>query len=766
MLEKITEKFLLERASPKAKTLEQIKTLNLSQLGLKCKDLPVKLLCRLQALEAWDLCGNMLEELPRGLALPRLRSLDLSDNEMEDVTTLDSLTSLEELKLEGNIYITVSDNYKLMVLLPKLKMYNGKDISSIADHVRHTSSNILNTKVVDVWDTKFGLSDAITPEKVANMETEFVTAAQCSIRYGPNSIKDYTRWRVGVLAKEYLRSLLQRNEEGDESQEPTNAKENNRKQAPAPSDDPCLTPRKRARGDSCASPAPGLPRLTPQKTGPPSVAVRASPRKAAAAQLAASCPVRVTTPRKGLAETPREEGGRPKRRATADQGHAASTPTPREAEASPRKRSCFRAQVSLRVVGICVFCRGNVNNKLKLPTSEGGERVRLKPLHVLQCHSKQDSPKDFSTQLWACAFMPPPHGSKDTSGGRLAATCGGDSICLIDCETGLVMKKYKVPGEEFFTLGWSTVLMSRANSAPVRPCSILAAGGKRGLVKLMYPLANVAYGEFRASRKAMSTLQFSPRQGNHLFTGAYDNKITLWDIGGIDSQYNFKVSQLMVFECGSTPLHLRMPPASPDTLLAATESGLHSFNTAQLHTGATMKRTPAMEITFPVYEQEDKDHNYHTIDGLSFLTDDIVASKSHLQPSIYLWSWGETLRQPRDKRSRGVAAVLLAELQWATTDVPYLALSTCPEKAYLVCGDDSGKLWTYSLHNLLPANTHQRGELVPPTEVLEWPAPLTKASSPVAVPSINSVAMGPGLSYLVALSDKNMVVVWKREDSS
>jgi hypothetical protein len=39
-------------------------------------------------------------------------------------------------------------------------------------------------------------------------------------------------------------------------------------------------------------------------------------------------------------------------------------------------------------------------------------------------------------------------------------------------------------------------------------------------------------------------------------------------------------------------------------------------------------------------------------------------------------------------------------------------------------------------------------------------------SSPVEVPSINSVAMGQGLSYLVALSDKNMVVVWKREDSS
>lgn len=31
-----------------------------------------------------------------------------------------------------------------------------------------------------------------------------------------------------------------------------------------------------------------------------------------------------------------------------------------------------------------------------------------------------------------------------------------------------------------------------------------------------------------------------------------------------------------------------------------------------------------MEITFPIYKEEYKDHDYHTIDGLSFLTDDIV----------------------------------------------------------------------------------------------------------------------------------------------
>lgn len=38
----------------------------------------------------------------------------------------------------------------------------------------------------------------------------------------------------------------------------------------------------------------------------------------------------------------------------------------------------------------------------------------------------------------------------------MVATCGGESVCVIDCEVGMVMKKYKVPGEVcpiFFLLG-------------------------------------------------------------------------------------------------------------------------------------------------------------------------------------------------------------------------------------------------------------------------------------------------------------------------
>ncbi|XP_070839492.1 leucine-rich repeat and WD repeat-containing protein 1 [Chaetodon trifascialis] len=733
-MEKITEKLLLEKGSPKTSKLEQIKTLNLSKLGLTPQDLPVWLLSRLQSLERWDLSGNRLHELPKNLELPALRCLDLSDNQMEDVTTLESLSGLEELKMEDNLYITVSDNHKLMVLLPNLRLYNGRDVTTTANHLRYVYSENLRSRVIAVWEKSFRLPDPVTAEKLSTLETDFVNTARQLVKFGPSSVSDFTKWKVEIIARDYLRSLTEPKDE-PEIKESADASENSdasrspkRKQTSSVMDAISLTPRKKLRADLPAEDSPRKLslRLKPQ-TPTQTSTVRMSPRKT------------VQPP---------------------------STPTRGQTRAETPSRGSKVRQDAAQIRQKEVVCKEVLQRDAETPTkscSGTQQPVRLKPLHVLQCHSKQDSSEDFSTQLWACAFQPLPDSSGAAGGSRLVATCGGDSVCVIDCEAGMVMKKYKVPGEEFFSLAWSTVLMSRGEKASAQHCSILAAGGKRGLVKLIHPRNNVAYGEFRASRKALSVLRFNHQQGNFLFTGSYDNKIVMWDIGGVDSQYNFKVVQLLVLEISATPLHICFPPTSAKShLLTACEDGLHCFNT-QLGTTSSTKRSKDMEITFPIYKKEDKDHDYHTIDGLSFLTDDVVASKNYMHGSIYLWSWSRTKAQRPDKRSRAVCAVLLAELQWTHTEIPYLALNTCPGRAYIVCGDDKGRLWTYHITNLHKTSL-QGGKPIQPTEVLEWPTPVRKGLGKVEGPSINSVTMDPELHYLVALSDKNMVIVWKREE--
>lgn len=80
---------------------------SLSRMGLKSEDLPSPLLSKLHNLEHLDLSGNMLQEFPKGVCLPSLKILDCSNNEMEDVVSLEGLSNMEELRLEDNIYLTV-----------------------------------------------------------------------------------------------------------------------------------------------------------------------------------------------------------------------------------------------------------------------------------------------------------------------------------------------------------------------------------------------------------------------------------------------------------------------------------------------------------------------------------------------------------------------------------------------------------------------------------------------------------------------------------
>ncbi|KAL1274570.1 hypothetical protein QQF64_027384 [Cirrhinus molitorella] len=778
-MEKITEKILLEKSAPKTNKLEQIKSLNLSRMSLKSDDLPVPLLSKLCSLEQLDLSGNMLQEIPKGLCLPCLKILNCSNNDMEDVVSLEAMRNIEELRLEDNLYLTVNDEHKVIFLLPKLRMFNGKDISSTAHHIRHGSTEILRKRVIGVWERSFSLPDPITKQSLAAVEKRFVNAACTQIKYGPNSLSEYTKWRVEMIAKEYLKSLTCTEEE-DKVIDTTPTKENEAPTEKRTHDlggNSITSPQKRTRNNSEVA-AEASPRKSSRLTS--AASDEASPRKSTRVSTPQKTDPTLSSPRKHTrmtnVDTPEGSPRKSSRLENISQKGASKTESPRKATKSiistptsrpakcesPRKaaKDQTTAQQSKQKTAKTENNTPRKTASAKRKVSQ--EPVSLQPFHVLQCHSRQDSPDDFSTQLWACAFEPPQEGGGDggiSGGSRAVATCGGETLCVIDCESGHVLKKYKVPGEEFFSLAWSTVLMSRTGGS-ARPCNILAAGGKRGLVKLIHPRVNLAFGEFRASRRAISIMRFSPRNATFLFTGTYENKIFLWDIGELDRDYNFKTSKLLVLETGSTPLHLSLLPTSPDThLLSGCDDGLYIFD-IQLSKN-TQKRNEEMEIVFPIYKKKDKKNTYRTIDGLSFLSDDIVASKSHMQGSIYLWSWSAT-RASCNGKKKEVPAVVLAELQWSSTDIPYLSLGTCPGYGYVVCGDEQGRLWMYHITDTMMEN-FKSGKTISATEVLEWPSPVRAGMGALEGPSINSIAMDPDLRYLVALTDKNMAVVWKRE---
>ncbi|KFO64237.1 Leucine-rich repeat and WD repeat-containing protein 1 [Corvus brachyrhynchos] len=680
-MSKITTELLLERAVPRSTRLRKIETLNLSKLQLKTGDLDPRLFSRLRHLQKLDLSDNLLDKFPNSLTLPDLRVLNCNNNKLEDVTALKQFPLLEELTYENNVYLTLNDDYKVMFLLQNLRLLNGKDITKLANHVRRVNSRKLTSKVTAHWEKFFRdqLPEKYTAEQVKSIKKKFLKSVQTNVVYGPSSLSEFTRWRVKMIAEEFLAYSL-----GLELNSDTE---------------------------------------TEEKMDENEEESTESPREAAedVAQVVHIYDPLLTT---GVTVTP-----------------------------SKRKRNHSKSSP------------GNKRSKSQASTKEeAAEDVSAEPLHFLQCHSKGNSREDFKTQLWSCVFEPvlDSGARKDpiVSSSRTVATCGGESVCLIDCETGTVLKKYKVATEEFFSVAWTTLTMVISDNRK-KAHNILAAAGRRGIVKLIHVAADFCYGEIKAHKKPIATVCFSPTQETHLFTASYDKRIALWDIGIPDCDYNFKASQLLVLETASIPLRIALVPTCPEQyLLAGCEDGCFAWN-IKLDKG---QKSRPFEAIFQFPDDESMTTS-HRVDGLAFLNDDVVVSKSSKPGCIYLWSWSRSFDAKEKGCQRTMSAVILAELEWSTTDMSYLTLSTCPAKEYVFCGDEKGSVWMYNLSSYTTAWGSAKGKRserrISPTQILKWPELRVNGEQPPEI-LVNNVVADPAFTYLVVLTSVNITAIWKK----
>ncbi|KAF1511067.1 Leucine-rich repeat and WD repeat-containing protein 1, partial [Eudyptula albosignata] len=653
---------------------------SLSKLQLKTGDLDPRLFSRLRHLQKLDLSDNLLDKFPNSLTLPDLRVLNCNNNKLEDVTALKQFPLLEELTYENNVYLTLNDDYKVMFLLQNLRLLNGKDITKLANHVRRVNSRKLTSKVTAHWEKFFRdqLPEKYTAEQVKSIKKKFLKSVQTNVVYGPSSLSEFTRWRVKMIAEEFLAYSL--GLELNTDPEPEEKMDENEEESTE------------------------------------------SPREAA------------------------EDVGQ-----VGDFSSYINNVT-----VTPSKRKRNHSKPS----------SGNKRSKSQANTKEeAAEDVSAEPLHFLQCHSKGNSREDFKTQLWSCVFEPllDCGARKDpiVSSSRTVATCGGESICLIDCETGTVLKKYKVATEEFFSVAWTTLTMVISNSRK-KSHNILAAAGRRGIVKLIHVAADFCYGEIKAHKKPIATVCFSPTRETHLFTASYDKRIALWDIGIPDCDYNFKASQLLVLEALSIPLRIALVPTCSDQyLLAGCEGGCFAWN---IKLDKEQKSRP-FEVIFQFPDEDGGMTTSHRVDGLAFLNDDVVVSKSSKPGCIYLWSWSRSFDAKGKGCQRTVSAVILAELEWSTTDLSYLTLSTCPAKDYVFCGDEQGSVWMYNLSNYTTAWSSAKGKRtdkrIPPTQILNWPE-LRANGEQLTEVLINNVVSDPTFTYLVVLTSVNITAIWKK----
>uniref|UniRef100_A0A8C8ZHC8 Leucine-rich repeat and WD repeat-containing protein 1 n=1 Tax=Prolemur simus TaxID=1328070 RepID=A0A8C8ZHC8_PROSS len=643
----LSARLLMQRGRPRSDRLGKIRILDLSGLKLISEHLDPKLMCRLTQLQELDLSNNQLETLPDNLGLSHLRILRCGNNQLRDVTALCQFLQLEELSLEGNPFLTVNDNLKVSFLLPKLRKVNGKDASLTCSQVENLNRE-LASRVTAHWE-KF--MAAVGPEeKAEKAQADFVKSAVRDVRYGPESLSEFTQWRVQMISEELVASGGTLVHEAD-------------------------NPGRRP--------------------------------KAAAAQK----------PRARLM--------------------ALKRPDDVPLNLSPNKRAC--ASLSAQVEG-------------SLVGSDGGQpALKLEPLHFLQCHSKNNSPDDLKTQLWACAFEP---AWEEGATSQTVATCGGEAVCVIDCQTGIVLHKYKAPGEEFFSVAW-TALMVVTQTGHKKRWSVLAAAGLRGQVRLLHVRAGFCCGVIRAHKKAIATLCFSPTHETHLFTASYDKRIILWDIGVPNDDYEFQASQLLTLDTTSIPLRLCPVASCPDAyLMAGCEGGCCCWDVRLDQ--PQKKRVCEVEFVF----SEGSEASARRVDGLAFVNDDVVASKGNGLGTICLWSWRQTW-VGRGCQST-VAVVVLARLQWSRTELAYFSLSTCPDEGIVLCGDEEGSVWIYDVRSVLKQPPPLPAAPQAPTQILKWPQPWAHSQT-VTKTMVNMVVANPTFSYLTALTDSNIVAIWKRQ---
>merc|ERR1719371_95058 len=82
-----------------------------------------------------------------------------------------------------------------------------------------------------------------------------------------------------------------------------------------------------------------------------------------------------------------------------------------------------------------------VKGDKKEEVGDSKDNFNYDPVHFIRSHSKNNDPADIQTQIWEVVFEPDPlDPSKTTS---RVATCGGNSLCIVDVITGTVLMKYK-----------------------------------------------------------------------------------------------------------------------------------------------------------------------------------------------------------------------------------------------------------------------------------------------------------------------------------
>ncbi|XP_057295713.1 leucine-rich repeat and WD repeat-containing protein 1-like isoform X2 [Hydractinia symbiolongicarpus] len=367
-----------------------------------------------------------------------------------------------------------------------------------------------------------------------------------------------------------------------------------------------------------------------------------------------------------------------------------------------------------------------------------GNQSKLTLSYLLQTHSKNNDPKDTKTKVWMCEFEPNAEQPGKTT--NIVATCGGDSICFIDCDTGMAIKKYKEIGEEFYCICWTVIRFKNELTGFDRKVSMLAAAGVKGDIKLIDTFNLVCFKSVSHHKKPVDALLFHPVEQNWMFSGSEDKTIVLWDLGIPFSTDNRAAKKLLTLRASSsgTVRQIAILPHGK-VMLGACDDGLHAWNVENISNG----------VRNPTYKFHFTKNQLQPLDSANCLTNDLLAVKRVEEGLIHIFhSSSEFLENDFS---------IIYSLTWRLTETPFLKFNFNPDTSTLTAGDDEGTIWMYYLDELIAASNAKKninGFSLPSAERLKCDNKLAKIFNHVTTSSDNS--------HVVGVSDNNVVAIWKK----
>lgn len=405
----------------------------------------------------------------------------------------------------------------------------------------------------------------------------------------------------------------------------------------------------------------------------------------------------------------------------------------------------------------------------------GPKNFNYDPVHFIRSHSKNNDPADIQTQIWEVVFEPDPADATKTT--SLVATCGGNSICIIDVNSGTVLMKYKHKDikENFYTLAWTTLKLGDDNT------NILASGGIRGEIRMFHPASKVCFHEWKPVEKkntAVNSLVFHSSEPTWLFCGTNDGVVSLWDVGtpALPTYDGVNPRQLLkLFPDYGDVYNIAWSGHQSNWLLAGTAAGLVGWNVeAKKVTEQGSKYRPIM-VDFLLPESDKDGGENPIVDSLAVVSEWTIVAKCALHGLIYMWDLKTTTKSLTDETKKDKIiekdVTMLANLKWSDTDNFYMNLGCHKGVGLVVCGDDKGSLWLYNCPSMVATQPDPIKKVVEPSTRLMWPelqddhlensrkVPLDRHDI-----IIDKVACSHDNQHVVAVTSNNMVCIWRRTE--